>query len=404
MTLDLDGLAKSYGGFELGPVDLSVGEEVLSVLGPSGCGKTTLLWLVAGLASPDAGSVSLGGRSLDGEPPEHRRTGLVFQDGALFPNMTVGENIAYASTDDEYVAELAALFELEGVLDRRPRTLSGGERQRVALARTLATEPDALLLDEPLSSLDAPIRRRLRTELYDLFGSLAIPVVLVTHDQRTATALGDRIAVMRDGRVEQVGSPADVIDRPESRFVAGFTGNENVFEAAVRGRDERGVHLRVGDVTLLARTGGEAGSPGPVGGVVTACIHPSRVRLAPPVRTSADGDATVRDTASADGDATVRDTASADGDATVRDTASADGDGVILDGDETVLAATVHHWLNEGDEYRVVVGVDGTGLEATATVSPPAFDRLAVEVGASVRAVVSPAAVHLIESREGTAD
>jgi molybdate/tungstate transport system ATP-binding protein len=360
MTLELDGLAKAYGGFELGPVDLSVGREVLSVLGPSGCGKTTLLWLVAGLASPDAGTVSLDGRSLDGRPPEDRRTGLVFQDGALFPNMTVRENIGYASSDDEYVAELAALFELEGVLDRHPGTLSGGERQRVALARTLATEPDALLLDEPLSSLDAPIRRRLRTDLYDLFGSLAIPVVLVTHDQRTATALGDRIAVMRDGLVEQVGSPSDVLEHPRTRFVAGFTGNENVFEAEVTGRDDQGVHLRVGDGTLLARDDGGVGRSEDEGSVATACIHPSRVRLESP--------------------------------------------GAAATADGTRLPGTVHRWLNEGDEYRVVVGVDGTGLELTATVPPPEFDRLAVAAGTSVRAVVSPAAVHLIESNEGTAD
>jgi molybdate/tungstate transport system ATP-binding protein len=357
MTLELDGLRKAHGGFELGPVDLAVGREVLSVLGPSGCGKTTLLWTVAGILNPDAGTIRLGGRSLDGLPPEARNTGLVFQDGALFPNMTVRENIAYACSDPGAVAELAAMLEIEAVLDRRPRTLSGGERQRVALARTLATEPDALLLDEPLSSLDAPIRRRLRDELHDLFESLAIPVILVTHDQRTATALGDRIAVLGGGTVEQVGPPSEVLGRPESRFVAEFTGNENVFEAEVVGRSNGAVKLRAGDVTLTANAGRTSGSapvadPGD-GSVVTACVHPSRVRVRPP---------------------------------------SVD----VATGDENLVRGTVRRWLNEGDEYRVVVGVDGGSLDLTATVPPPAFERLAVERGTNLDVVVSPDAIHLI--------
>jgi molybdate/tungstate transport system ATP-binding protein len=355
MTLELDGLRTAYDGFELGPVDLAVGREVLSVLGPSGCGKTTLLWSIAGLLSPDEGTVELDGRPLDGLAPEDRNVGLVFQDGALFPNMTVEENVSYASSDREYVAELAAMLEIEGVLGRRPSTLSGGERQRAALARTLATRPDALLLDEPLSSLDAPIRRRLRDELHDLFRSLAISVVLVTHDQRTATALGDRIAVLGDGTVEQVGPPAEVLDRPRTRFVAGFTGNENVFEATVVDRRSESVALRVDEVTLHARADWTGGP------VATACVHPARVRVHPP----SEGDT---------------------------------GD------EENALDGTVRRWLNEGDEYRVVVGVDGTSLALTATVPPPAFESLAVETGSPLRVTLSPDAVHLLPTDEGEAN
>ncbi|MGM0590753.1 MAG: ABC transporter ATP-binding protein [Halobacteriota archaeon] len=352
MTLELDGLGKAHAGFELGPLDLSVEQEVLSVLGPSGCGKTTLLWLIAGITRPDSGSITLNDRSLDELAPEDRNTGLVFQDGALFPNMTVEENISYASSDAEYAAELAAMLEIEDVLRRRPRTLSGGERQRVALARTLATKPDALLLDEPLSSLDAPIRRRLRNELHDLFTSLAIPVVLVTHDQRTATALGDRIAVLRDGLVEQVGPPNEILRRPTSRFVATFTGNENLFEAQVVDQHSEAVTLRSGDVRLQATAEwtGDA--------VATVCIHPSRVHVRLPLEAP-------------------------------------------LGNDENTIAGTIHHWLNEGDDYRVVIGLDGAALTLTATVSPPVFERLSVESGSDVHVGISPEAVHLISTAEG---
>jgi len=302
--LRLDGVTKRYAGFELGPVDLAVADEVLAVLGPSGCGKTTLLSLVAGLARPDAGTVTLDGRALDGRPPEDRGVGLVFQDGALFPHLTARENVAYAATEDR-VDDIAATLEIRDLLDRRPPALSGGERQRVALARTLAADPAALLLDEPLSSLDAPIRRRLRDELHDLFGALDVPVVYVTHDQRSATVLGDRVAVLRDGAVEQVGTPDAVLERPESEFVARFTGCENVFEATVV---ERGV--RVDGVVLPVET------TRPIGAGVTACVRPSRVRLDPA-------------------------------------------------GADAGLVGTVRRRLNEGDDYRVVVDLGGPELVAT---------------------------------------
>jgi molybdate/tungstate transport system ATP-binding protein len=310
--LRIDGVRKRYADFEIGPIDLTVDDEVLTVLGPSGCGKTTLLSLVAGIARPDAGSVTLDGRSLDGRPPEDRGVGLVFQDGALFPHLTARENVAYAASEDGRVDDLAATLEIRDLLDRRPPELSGGERQRVALARTLAADPDALLLDEPLSSLDAPIRRRLRDELHDLFGALDVPVLYVTHDQRSATVLGDRITVLCDGAVEQVGTPEAVLDRPESEFVARFTGCENVFEGTVV---ESGV--RVGGVTLPVTTARPVGTP------VTACVRPSRVAVS---------------------------------------TSAADAG---LDG-------TVRRRLNEGDTHRVVVALDGVDL---ITKVPPSTGR-----------------------------
>jgi len=320
--LHLDGVTKRYEGFDLGPIDLAVEDEVLTVLGPSGCGKTTLLSVIAGIVSADAGTVSLDGRTLDGRPPEDRGVGLVFQDGALFPHLTARENVAYAAADDARVDDLASTLEIRDLLGRRPPELSGGERQRVALARTLAADPDVLLLDEPLSSLDAPIRRRLRDELHDLFGAIDVPVLYVTHDQRSATVLGDRIAVFRNGAVEQIGPPDAVLDRPENAFVARFTGCENVFEGTVT---DDGV--RIGRVTVPITT------TRPTGTAVTACVRPSRVRLDP---------------------------------------ADADAD---LDG-------TVRRRLNEGDTHRVVVDIDG--LDLIANVRPSTGRTLAP--GDTVRA------------------
>jgi molybdate/tungstate transport system ATP-binding protein len=345
MKLEVSGLRTAYGEFTFGPVDLSVGREVLAVLGPSGSGKTTLLSLIAGIASPDAGSIRLAGRELVGQPLEARRVGLVFQEGALFPHMTARENVAYAATDEARVGALTSLLELDGVLDRRPPKLSGGERQRVALARTLAADPDALLLDEPLSSLDAPIRRRLREELHDLFASLDVPILYVTHDQRTATALGDRVAIVNDGRVEQVESPSTLLDRPATRFVAQFTGNENLFDGRVVGRTDERVRVRAGDVTVRTTP------PTGIGRDVTICIHPSRVELnAPDVVDDVDG--------------------------------------------QTVLEGTVTDWLNEGTEYRV--DVQCGGLTLTASVRPPEFDRLPIERGSAVSVSLPDPSVHLL--------
>ena len=270
--LEIEGVERAYPGFHLGPVDLTVGEEVLAVLGPSGCGKTTLLSVVAGLVEPDAGTVTLDGRDLAGTPPERRRTAMLFQDGALFPHLSARENVAYAADDpaDGRVEELASRLEIEDVLDRRPVALSGGQRGRVALARALAAEPDALLLDEPLSSLDAPVARRLRGVMTETLSDLGVPAIYVTHDQREAAAVGDRVAVVRDGRVEQVDTPESVFERPATPFVAEFTGTRNRLPAEVT----RG-GLRWGAVEL-AVSGGHAFAPGDA---VWCCVRPEHLEL-----------------------------------------------------------------------------------------------------------------------------
>ncbi|WP_256687497.1 ABC transporter ATP-binding protein [Halococcus qingdaonensis] len=274
MTLVVDGVRKSHGAFELGPIDLTVGEEVLSVLGPSGCGKTTLLSAIAGMLTPDAGTISLDGLDLTGQPPEKRGTVLVFQDGALFPHMTARENVAYAARSERRVEELADALEIGDVLDQRADTLSGGERQRVALARSLAADPDALLLDEPLANLDAPIKRRLRDELRPLLASLDVPVVYVTHDQREATAIGDRLAVIADGELLQLDTPDEVFAHPATPFVASFTGSTNLF---------RGDVVETGTGPALDWNGRrlDAAIGGPTDGdTVWFCVRPEYVTLA----------------------------------------------------------------------------------------------------------------------------
>jgi ABC-type Fe3+/spermidine/putrescine transport system ATPase subunit len=209
--------------------------EILALLGPSGCGKTTLLNVIAGFEEPDAGEIWLRGRSLHGVPANRREAGMVFQHYALFPHLTVSGNVGYGlrargvprRTADQTVAEVLELLKLTGLEDRYPAALSGGQKQRVAVARALAIRPQLLLLDEALSALDKNLREEMQIELSLLLRRLDVSTILVTHDQREAFALADRIAVMSEGRIVQVGAPADVYRDPRSSFVLEFLGSVN---------------------------------------------------------------------------------------------------------------------------------------------------------------------------------
>jgi len=232
----LASVAKTFpdGTRALKTLDLEIADaETLVLLGPSGCGKTTLLRIIAGLEVPDAGGrVYFGGEDVTPLPIEKRNVGMVFQSYALFPNMSVAENVGYGlrirgELTQAKVDELLALVQLEGFGSRRVDQLSGGQRQRVALARALAVRPRALLLDEPLTALDAKLREQLRTDIDRLLRSLAITAVYVTHDQSEAMALGDRIAVMEAGQIVQIGTPKEIYYRPRSAFVADFIGTMN---------------------------------------------------------------------------------------------------------------------------------------------------------------------------------
>ncbi len=241
----LERLTKRFGRVVAArEVSLDIGDgEFFSFLGPSGCGKTTTLRMVAGFERPDAGRVYFDDADVTDLPPEARPVGMVFQNYALFPNMTVFGNVAFplrlkklpAETIKKRVGELLELVHLEGLAHRYPRELSGGQQQRVALARALAREPDVLLLDEPLSALDAKIREELRGELKRLQRRLGTTSLYVTHDQEEALALSDRIAVMHAGKIEQVGTPTEVYEHPKTLFVARFVGSSSLLEGVARG-------------------------------------------------------------------------------------------------------------------------------------------------------------------------
>ncbi|WP_084351478.1 ABC transporter ATP-binding protein [Millisia brevis] len=239
MRLEIDNLTAGHGrGDVLREVSLTVGDgDVMVVVGPSGSGKTTLLRVIAGLHPHGSGRLRLGDRDLVGVRPEKRRIGLVPQDGALFPHLTVAGNVAYglpglrrrrAAARDDRVRELLAAMQLDGLADRMPHQLSGGQQQRVALARAMAPHPDLILLDEPFASLDASLREHVRQEVIADLRRSGITAMLITHDRSEALALGDRVAVLRDGRLVQVDRPADVYGRPVNRWVAEFVGEANV--------------------------------------------------------------------------------------------------------------------------------------------------------------------------------
>lgn len=240
MYLNVENLTKTYGDFTaLDNVSVGVeAHEFVCLLGPSGCGKTTLLRIIAGLTDANSGTVTLQGEDLIGLPARQRGFGIVFQSYSLFPNMTVGENIGYGlkirgtqkGDIQTRVQELLEIIKLPQLTDRYPFQLSGGQQQRIALARAIAVDPRLLLLDEPLSALDAKVRADLRTEIRELQRTLGIPTLMVTHDQEEALSLADRIICMNHGKVEQCGTPEDLYLRPATRFVADFMGVSNLIE------------------------------------------------------------------------------------------------------------------------------------------------------------------------------
>jgi ABC-type sugar transport system ATPase subunit len=234
--IEIRGLAKTYGenAKALNGLDLDVrAGELVVLVGPSGSGKTTLLRLVAGLDQPTAGTIRLDGRDLGAIAPRQRDVALVFQSLALYEHWTVRQNLAFAARrnqeqGEEAIAEAARVLRIEHLLDRRPAELSGGEQQRVALGRAIVRQPKALLLDEPLSSLDLPTRRALRQGVRQVQRNLGVPTIYVTHDQAEALALGDRVAVLNEGRLAQIGTPDEIYHQPKNRFVAEFFGPQGM--------------------------------------------------------------------------------------------------------------------------------------------------------------------------------
>ena len=280
-VVELVDLEKRFGDVAaVDHIDLRIEDgEFFSLLGPSGCGKTTTLRLIAGFERPDVGAIMIDGTDQAPIPPHKRPVNTVFQSYALFPHMNVSENVAfglrYKDVDKaEEKAKVGAALErvrLTGMENRKPTQLSGGQQQRVALARSLVLNPSVLLLDEPLGALDAKLRKALQVELKSLQEDLEITFIYVTHDQEEALTMSDRIAVMADGRVEQLGKPSDVYETPTSSYIADFLGVSNLMTATATGPGRVAVGGR--EMTCISTDG--------AGGNVTVCIRPERVELHP---------------------------------------------------------------------------------------------------------------------------
>jgi spermidine/putrescine transport system ATP-binding protein len=279
-------LVKRFGDFTaVDGISLNMPSgEFFSLLGPSGCGKTTTLRMIAGFERPSEGQILLDGADMAQTPPHKRNVNTVFQNYALFPHLTVGENIAFGlkyknatrqETKDR-VGKALELVQLTGFDKRRPGQLSGGQQQRVALARALILNPAVLLLDEPLGALDAKLRKRLQIELKALQEEVGITFVYVTHDQEEALTMSDRIAVMSNGRVEQVGAPKQIYEEPATAYVADFLGVSNLMDADARGAVQGGCSVQMGDFNLVAGEGNAQAT-----GAAKLTIRPERVQLEP---------------------------------------------------------------------------------------------------------------------------
>ncbi len=285
--LSLQRLAKVYPGQTEPAVDavsLTLREgKLLALLGPSGCGKTTTLRMIAGLVEPTAGAVEVGGDNLTDVPVHKRGMGMVFQSYALFPHLNVTRNVAFGlemrkvdkREREQRVADALDMVQLQHLAKRRVKELSGGQQQRVALARALVVEPSVLLLDEPLSNLDAKLRESMRAEIRALVHRLGVTTVFVTHDQDEALSMADEIAVMNHGTIEQVGTPEQVYRRPASRFVADFIGRANLLTGTVADSDDSGATVEVPGVGRVQAT--HAGEPPAAGRTATVLLRPHHV-------------------------------------------------------------------------------------------------------------------------------
>jgi iron(III) transport system ATP-binding protein len=285
--VSIDGVVKRFG--ELRAVDgvsleIEPG-ELFFLLGPSGCGKTTLLRCIAGFHRPDAGAIRIGGVDITHAPPHRRDTGMVFQSYALWPHMTVRENVAFGLEMRKLprhevrrrADEALAQVRMSDRAGHRPAQLSGGQQQRVALARALVVHPKCLLLDEPLSNLDAKLRLEMRSEIRRICKEAGLTAIYVTHDQKEAMSIADRLAILNAGRVEQCGRPNDVYQRPVNRFVAGFIGETNFLEGLVEARSGAGARVATPWGPVEAADAGGAA----VGAAVTLALRPEALRLAP---------------------------------------------------------------------------------------------------------------------------
>jgi putative spermidine/putrescine transport system ATP-binding protein len=283
-ALTLDGVTHEYGAAKaVDGVTLEIaGRELVALLGPSGCGKTTLLRIIAGFINQTQGRVVVGGQSIDHLPPHRRTIGIVFQNYALFPHMTVADNIAYGlaargvdgGAQRTRVGEMLDLVKLGGMEDRFPRQLSGGQQQRIALARALAVRPSILLLDEPFAALDKNLRLDMQIEIKRIQRMAGTTTIIVTHDQEEALSMADRVAVLNHGRLEQFAPPTDVYDKPQSFFVNTFVGSSNVLPGIVTGVSGKNAVVTLAEGLRLS---GELAAPLAAGDAAQVCIRPEHI-------------------------------------------------------------------------------------------------------------------------------
>ena len=287
--LEIRQVSKQFGGVPaVKEVNLSINKgEIFALLGGSGCGKTTLLRMLAGFEKPSAGAIFIDGEDISQVPPHKRPVNMMFQSYALFPHMTVAQNVAFGLKQEKNrlskpeiakkVSELLSLVRMRDYAERKPDQLSGGQRQRVALARSLAKQPKVLLLDEPMGALDKKLRSQMQLEVVDIIEAVGVTCVMVTHDQEEAMTMADRISVMHDGEIMQVGTPSEIYEFPNSRHTAGFIGSVNIFDATVTQLETDYSLLSCADLTAPIQV--EAGINAPIGASLGVAIRPEKITM-----------------------------------------------------------------------------------------------------------------------------